>query len=265
MPKKKTVIEYNARRMKIHLVKTRLVNSYVVEYDQQLLIVDVAIGCERYVLGFVEQELNRPLSDISMVTCTHDDPDHMGGVFKLAQLCDSKVALPFAAGSAMHKLKNNLFGFFTRFTTGIREAFRPRAWKMYLSKERTKEARLQARYDGEGVQPNSPLKQQEDYRLHPNETLPNFSDWRVIHTPGHSWDSVCFYHEESQSLLSGDTLLGSGTLGRLVTPAIYSNEKQTNASLDNLEQLALQAVYPGHGSIMFGEQLIQASRSPKPE
>jgi len=253
--------EYNIQQMKIHLVKTRLVNSYVVEYETQLLIVDVAIRCERYVLGYVEQELKRNIADISLVTCTHDDPDHMGGVFELAQLCDADVALPFAAGSHLHKLKNNVFGMFTRFTTGVREAFRPRAWKMYMSKERNIEARQHARYDGGSLVPHKPLKTLEDHRLQANDVIPLYTDWRVIHTPGHSWDSVCFYHADSQSLLSGDTLLGSGSLGRLVTPAIYSNASQTEQTLDTLEQLPLKVVYPGHGSIMRGAQLIEDTRA----
>ena len=246
--------------MKIHLVRTRLVNSYVIEYDQQLLVVDVAVCGERYVRVFIEQVLHRSIADISLVCCTHDDPDHMGGVFRLAQLADAEVALPFAAGSGFHKLKNNVFGWFTRFTTSIREAFRPRAWNMYLNRDKDREAREQPKYSGAAVNPIAPVKQREDHRLHPEDTLPGFTDWQVIHTPGHSWDSVCYYHAESGSLLAGDTLLGSGSLGRLVTPAIYSNSRQTDSTLLMLEGLKVTAVYPGHGSVMEGEGLIEAVR-----
>ncbi|MEM8498747.1 MAG: MBL fold metallo-hydrolase [Pseudomonadota bacterium] len=246
--------------VKIHLVRTRLVNSYVIEYDQHLLVVDVAVRGERYVLGFIEQVLQRPIADVSLVCCTHDDPDHMGGVFRLAYLADAKVALPFAAGSGFHKLKNNAFGWFTRFITAFREAFRPRAWNMYLNRDKDREAREQPKYEGAPINPEARLKQQEDHRLHPNDSLPGFADWQVIHTPGHSWDSVCYYHQQSGSLLAGDTLLGSGSLGRLVTPAIYSNSRQTDTTLLMLEGLGLKAVYPGHGSVMEGEGLIEAVR-----
>lgn len=243
--------------MKVHQVKTRLVNSYVVEYDGKLMVCDVAVRCERYVLGYIEQTMQRSIADVELVICTHDDPDHMGGVMALAWLCDAEVALPFAAGSTLHKFKNNSFGAFTRFTTSLREAFRPRAWKMYLSSERNEQAREEPRYNGEGVCQKNPMKIDEDHRLHGEQALPHFEDWQVVHTPGHSWDSVCYYHAESGSLLSGDTLLGSGTLGRLVTPSIYSNEKHTESTLCTLQQLPMTAVYPGHGSIMRGSDLIE--------
>lgn len=37
--------------------------------------------------------------------------------------------------------------------------------------------------------------------------------WKVIHTPGHSPGSVCFYDREDSLLLSGDTLF-AGSIGR---------------------------------------------------
>lgn len=253
--------------MKVHLVKTRLVNSYVVEQHSDceatqcdLLVVDVAVGCERYVLGFIEQALGLDISRVKLVCCTHDDPDHMGGVIELAQLCAAEVALPFAAGSRLKKLKNNIFGMFIRLRTGLREAMRPRAWKMYLSRERNREASKQARYDGPGVAPNGTKIEAEHHRLKAGDTLPGFSDWQVIHTPGHSWDSVCYYHANSEALLSGDTLLGSGSLERLVTPAIYSNADHTEETLQHLSTLKISTVYPGHGSIMQGDNVIHKTR-----
>jgi glyoxylase-like metal-dependent hydrolase (beta-lactamase superfamily II) len=98
---------------------------------------------------------------------------------------------------------------------------------------------------------------QEDYRLKHRQSLPGFDDWQVLHTPGHSWDSCCYYHQASGSLLSGDTLLGSGKQSRLVLPSIYSNPLQIRRSLRRLRQLQIRAVYPGHGSVIEGEQLIE--------
>lgn len=81
----------------IHLVKTRYVNSYVVEYADRLLVVDVAFKCHAYVLGFIEQKLKRPISDVGLIVCTHDDPDHIGGVAAFAELCAAEVAVPYAS------------------------------------------------------------------------------------------------------------------------------------------------------------------------
>jgi len=242
--------------MKIHLVKTRLVNSYVVEYADRLLVIDVAIKCHRYVLGFIEQELKRPISDVELVICTHDDADHMGGVSALAQLCDADVAIPFASGRARHKLINNPTGSITRLRTSFRESFRARAWDMYFNKERNQAASKQAKFKKTEEHSISSAKLKIDYRLKGRGAIPGFDDWQVVHTPGHSWDSCCYYHRPTSSLITGDTLLGSGKENRLVVASIYSSRRQTLRTLDKLSKLEINRVYPGHGSVISGTRLI---------
>ncbi|MFT5032394.1 MAG: hydroxyacylglutathione hydrolase [Bermanella sp.] len=245
--------------MKIHRVKTRLVNSYIVEYPDQLLVVDVAVKCHRQVLGFLEQELRRPVIDISLAICTHDDPDHIGGLAELANLASACQGIPYASASTWRKMANDPAGALVRLGTGVREAFRARSWQMYLSKERDERAKQLAHYKGEpDINPNeSSSASSARVLLKHQQQVPGFPDWQVIHTPGHSWDSCCYYHADSGSLISGDTLLGSAKLKRLVVPSIYSNKRQTRVSLKRLGRLKILAVYPGHGSPQFGEHLIE--------
>jgi hydroxyacylglutathione hydrolase len=61
----------------------------------------------------------------------------------------------------------------------------------------------------------------------------------VIHTPGHSKDSVCFYCEKEKVLLSGDTPLRVTTMG-----GSYSVEF-INA-LENISRRNISTIYPGH-------------------
>ena len=243
--------------MNIHRVKTRLVNSYVVAYPDKLLVIDVAVKCHRQVLGFIEQELERPLGDIKLAICTHDDPDHIGGLAELARLSGADQGIPYAAASPLRKWANDPTGAVVRFGTGIREAFRARSWQMYVSKERDERAKQLAHYQGTADGSSATSIDQRSLLKH-RQTLPGFDDWQVIHTPGHSWDSCCYFHADSGSLISGDTLLGSAKLKRLVVPSIYSNKRQTLASLKKLEKLPIEAVYPGHGSPQFGEGLLEA-------
>lgn len=247
----------------IHQVKTRHVNSYVIEYPHKLLVVDVAGGAHRYVLGFIEHELKRDVSEVGLVICTHDDPDHIGGVFALAELCDAPVGIPYASNMPLHKLVNNPSGALVKTATSFREALRARSWDMYINPKRDKDAKGKPvfaglRADHQALNRHGIAKKVEkvDYRLKDKQTLPGFADWSVIHTPGHSWDSCCFYHRQSQSLLTGDTLLGSAKKGKLMTPSIYSNARHTQSSLNKLERLQLKAVYPGHGSVIKGDNLI---------
>ncbi len=67
----------------------------------------------------------------------------------------------------------------------------------------------------------------------------------VIHTPGHTPGSSCFYIEDQKTLFSGDTLF-KGSFGRV--DFSYSNPKDMITSLKKLAKLPKNTiVYPGHG------------------
>ena len=71
------------------------------------------------------------------------------------------------------------------------------------------------------------------------------SSWIVIHTPGHSPGSVCFYNEEEGVLLSGDTLFAK-TMGNISFPT--SSPHLMGTSLFRLSSLPPPTkVFPGHG------------------
>ncbi len=67
----------------------------------------------------------------------------------------------------------------------------------------------------------------------------------VIHTPGHSPGSVCFYIRSEKTLFSGDTLF-HGSYGRLDLPT--GEPQKMGSSLKKLLQLPAETrVFPGHG------------------
>lgn len=68
---------------------------------------------------------------------------------------------------------------------------------------------------------------------------------QVIHTPGHSPGSVCFYLKEQKVLISGDTLF-QGCIGRLDLPT--GQKALMWPSLEKLRALPPETrVFPGHG------------------
>jgi glyoxylase-like metal-dependent hydrolase (beta-lactamase superfamily II) len=241
--------------MEIFQVKTRLSNSYVVAYPERILVVDVAIGADEYVLGFIAHDLGRDTRDVSLVVCSHDDRDHIGGVFRLAVATRAAVGIPYAARAPLRKLRNDPAGSIVRTATSLREMFRSRAREMYANPRRDAEARARSRLTIDA--PTDPPRR-PDHVLKHGHVLPGFDDWRVIHTPGHSWDSVCFYHPASASLITGDTLLGSGPRNQVRPPAILSNPWQLRRSLRRLAELPVRAVYPGHGSPIIGEDVTRS-------
>lgn len=246
--------------MRIHQVKGRLANSYVIESGavdsgSKLLVVDVAWRGEKYVLGYIREVLRRPLSDVALVVCTHGDPDHSGGVVALARICGASWALPYATHAPWRKLVRDPTGPLVRAATTMAEGLRPRAWAMYASRERGRAAqRLPSYLPERGTLTEAPPP--PSARLKDRVRLTGFADWEAIHTPGHSWDSCCYYHHPSGSLISGDTLLGSRSAGRPVAPSVYANPWHLARSFRRLQALDPRAVYPGHGDVFTGDNLL---------
>jgi len=90
----------------------------------------------------------------------------------------------------------------------------------------------------QGVKPSSLLQDQD--LLYVGESV-----WQVIHTPGHSPGSACFYQKEQKVLFSGDVLF-RGTCGNVSFPT-----SSPALMADSLEKLLLlpeeTRVFPGHG------------------
>lgn len=95
------------------------------------------------------------------------------------------------------------------------------------------------------------------YTLDDNAIIPfGSSELRVIHTPGHTQGSVCFYSEKEKFLISGDTLM-KHTVGASSLPG--GKKKMLRNSIESrlfvLPDDVL--VYPGHGeTTTIGEERL---------
>ena len=70
----------------------------------------------------------------------------------------------------------------------------------------------------------------------------------VIHTPGHSPGSVCYYDRDRKWLFSGDTVFAFGGFGRVDLPG--GNAQELIASLKKLTELDVDRLYPGHDEVV---------------
>jgi glyoxylase-like metal-dependent hydrolase (beta-lactamase superfamily II) len=74
---------------------------------------------------------------------------------------------------------------------------------------------------------------------------------RALHTPGHTWDHVCYFLDEERAVFAGDLVAGAGSL------VVGPGRGELAASLRSLELLAAQSpetIYPGHGPIVADAQ-----------
>jgi len=70
----------------------------------------------------------------------------------------------------------------------------------------------------------------------------------VIHTPGHTPGSVCYYEPDRKWLFSGDTVFAHGAFGRVDLPG--GDGLQLIASLESLLSLDVDSLYPGHEEVV---------------
>ncbi|MBN2467831.1 MAG: MBL fold metallo-hydrolase [Deltaproteobacteria bacterium] len=76
----------------------------------------------------------------------------------------------------------------------------------------------------------------------------------IIHTPGHSPDSVCFYCKESKALICGDLIFDCNT-GRSDLPG--GNGEQLRQSINKIAELDIELLLPGHMDIITDKTRIK--------
>lgn len=90
----------------------------------------------------------------------------------------------------------------------------------------------------------------------PGVDRPLAHDWRLtlvdatvraLHTPGHTWDHVCYFLEQERAIFAGDLVAGAGSL------VVGPGRGELAASIRSLELLATldpETIYPGHGPVV---------------
>lgn len=155
----------------VHAIRLLNVYAYLVNEPQLTLIDAGLVGSGKRVAQQVAR-LDRPMSDLSRIICTHAHPDHIGGVREVADereveilmhpadLAGLKVTLRDAVAN---RNRGQLIAYFTR-------------------------------HPGEAT----PV---EDGQL-----LPVLGGLQVVHTPGHTPGSICLYALRHKLLFVGDAL-----------------------------------------------------------
>ena len=85
---------------------------------------------------------------------------------------------------------------------------------------------------------------------------------QVLHTPGHSADSICLYIPQDRALYSSDTVLGHGTTGfddlevylsslnKMLSFGAAANEDTGKSAADDAIDLSYVSLYPAHGAVV---------------
>lgn len=105
---------------------------------------------------------------------------------------------------------------------------------------------------GCGVRALDPRQVYGDEGLHDGDVVEvDGLEIRVLATPGHSSDSLCFVVEQDKALLTGDTVLGRGTT------VVAHPDGELGAYLGSLRRLRdladaaeVDTIWPGHGPVL---------------
>jgi hydroxyacylglutathione hydrolase len=82
--------------------------------------------------------------------------------------------------------------------------------------------------------------------------------FQVIHTPGHTPGSICFYWPEMRVLFTGDVIFDQG-VGRTDLPG--GKGEDLKMSIRKLSQFQVDHLLPGHGNVISGRNLVRANFS----
>jgi len=96
------------------------------------------------------------------------------------------------------------------------------------------------------------------------DSLPFLTDWKWIHTPGHTDGHISLFREKDRLLLAGDALITvkQESLFAVLTqkkeihgpPAYFTPDVETSfTSIEMLYALDPQILYTGHGGPMYGK------------
>lgn len=186
---------------------------------------------------------------IAALTATHWHVDHVGGWRHARRSADLRARL--SRRIAYH------------LRDGHRIAYPPlpRFWGMVVNRrdmdfqkpDRWGEA-LRMAPVGLPLQKGGPHAGPVDDWLGDGDPVPGHPDWTVLEAPGHTIDSVCFWHESTGTLIAGDDIMG-GRESPFVNRFRFSDEVMER-TVERLSALNVRRLLPGHGQLLEGENLM---------
>ncbi|WP_163932723.1 MBL fold metallo-hydrolase [Paraferrimonas sp. SM1919] len=229
--------------MKIHQLSGYIQNIYLAVYADKIMLLD---GCSKTDLGLIEHyivaQLQRPITDLKVVVVTHMHPDHAGAANSLKKRFGCKLVTGSAKGH-WYSGWDGWIMFVTDVVLGQWVAARLGKTKRSL---------------WFWPRPNS------DYKLNDGELIPDFEDWQVIDTQGHTDRDISLFHIPTKTVYVAD--LAVKVKDKIIPPFPIFYPNRYASSLAKVEALKPKRVILAHGGdvqISHEEYLYLVSKAPK--
>ena len=202
-------------------LRTRGANAFLL-VDEELTLIDAGLWGTATLLADFLPRISRSPHEVTRILLTHQHWDHTGGLVRLKKLTNAQVAI--------HKADRDF----------LAAPFSPSLLSHPTLSNLNKKI-------------FNPPTEAFDTLLEGGEVLPLMGGLEVIHTPGHTPGSICFYSRQRSLLIVGDAL--HHRWGRLNLPAkVYTvNPAQAEESVKKLARLAFQVLCFGHGRAITQE------------
>lgn len=216
-------------------------NTYIIGRQNPYTLVDTGEGKPSYIplLSSALRETSRPINpadpDIGDIIISHRHGDHVGGL---------KGVLEMLKELWQERNQGN---------EGL--VFRPPRIHKYPLPSSQQDSAFQAiidslSEDSYAPSPNgSAFHDLQDDQCIPLSSSPESEDLRILHTPGHTSDSVAIYVPSDRALYTADTVLGQGTAVFEDLAALIASLRKMLAFGSTIEG-GYQCLYPGHGPVV---------------
>ncbi|MEM9132178.1 MAG: MBL fold metallo-hydrolase [Actinomycetota bacterium] len=246
----------NVFDLPISVASEWIFNCYVIDGGDSLAVIDPGLPLvARRAMELIERRLERPVGDVATIACTHAHPDHVAGVSTVVERVGCDVHLP-------HRCASYLAGERPR-TFPLLEAtmrFLPVWGEQPLSVRALAEFARYGKSVGFGGPPDLTLDFEPTGFVDDGDGLPGAPGWTAIQAPGHTDDSTCFYHAESETLVSGDAVV---TLdGHAWFNPEYVDAGDSASTEERLRSLEVRHLLPGHGRPIEATDVWATARSP---
>ena len=224
--------------MKIHTIKGYINNLFIAEYDHALLLMDGASPADLPVIEkFCLDTLKRPVSDIKLAVVSHMHPDHSGAAPILRRKYGTKIAA---------------FKDIDKWYRG------PSGWLQHILD--CLMAQLVATKQGTSIHKVfSQRITKPDFLMDSGDVLPDFPEWHVIHTPGHTTHDIALFHSQKKILYCGDSIIEVKNRFYLPLPVIFRNKMKQ--SYKSMASLGATTILIPHGNIINTEDSREIFRN----
>jgi glyoxylase-like metal-dependent hydrolase (beta-lactamase superfamily II) len=204
-------------------------NTFLIKGKQGYLLIDTGVrGKSKSVQKALGQE-NATLKEISLIVITHVHYDHVGGLYALKSKSSAPVLIHEKAGKLLKQGYTKMpsgTGWFSKILSGIGSTF------------------VSSRDQFKPVEPDILIE--DDY------DLSSFGiDGQVIHTPGHTADSICVILEDKYCF-TGDTMFN--ILPHSVFPPFANDQVRLLESWEKIKKYNCEKYFPAHGKAFTDEK-----------